>query len=60
MRLPRVMHEETHLLNGIGEVRTSRREVLRAPARLRYAVASATGAPSWRTAWPDLVDEAVE
>jgi hypothetical protein len=28
MRLVRVVHEETHLLNGVGEVWTSQREVL--------------------------------
>jgi hypothetical protein len=28
MRLARVMHEEANLLNGISEVRTSKREIL--------------------------------
>jgi hypothetical protein len=28
MRLSRVVHEKTHLLNSIGEVRTSQREIL--------------------------------
>ncbi|WVZ66818.1 hypothetical protein U9M48_015988 [Paspalum notatum var. saurae] len=46
MRLPRVVHEETHLPNGIGEVGRVGVRYRRAPARLRYAVASATGAPS--------------
>ena len=40
------MHEEAHLLDGIGEVRTSQREVLQSASHTAVLVASATGAPS--------------
>jgi hypothetical protein len=46
MWLPRIMHEQTDLLNSICKIRRVKVRYCKAPARLLYSEALATGAPS--------------
>ena len=46
MQLMRVVHEETHLLNNIGQVRTSQGKVLESTSNTHVLGGSATGAQS--------------